>query len=170
MGMDGRTRVRPAEVALALGGPVVMGGIAGMPGAIPGVVYGAVAAPAIVAGVAAATLPALYIGTSMAGAAPPAAEIVRATIHAGGRGALALFGLAAPAAFLIASTSDARLAPLLALVAMSVGGYAALRHLWTDFVGAAPEGRRGGAGLLFVAWAVIASAIGARLLVVHLAG
>lgn len=98
------TRIGPTA-GLAIGGPVVMGAVLGMPLGASGMLTQATALPAILFGVALLTAPALYIATSLLGIAPPARDSLAAGVRAMRAAGLVMLGLAAPAAFLLATTA-----------------------------------------------------------------
>ena len=167
--MEGNESGRVSRVMFAVGGPVVIGAILGLPHAPEGIGRGALVIPAILLGVGLATLPALYIGCSLAGVAPPARDVATAALRAARNGGVVFAGLALPLAFLIASASGGGVVPVLGMMAISVGGFAALRAIWRDLFAIDPSRRaRQDAGAIFGVWAVLALAIGGRLLVENL--
>lgn len=169
--MDGRTKVRPVEGILALGGPVVIGAVIGMPGALIGILHGAVTVPLVVAGVALTTFPALYILSALAGIAPPAAEMIGGGVRGARNGAIVCAGLAAPAAFLVASSRTSGLSLALGMAILGFAAFAATTAFWRALYGEdSSTARRNDSAALFVVWAILAAAIGGRLLLTHLVG
>ncbi len=169
--MEGNESGRVSRVMFAVGGPVMIGAILGLPHAPEGIGRGALVIPAILLGVGLATLPALYIGCSLAGVAPPARDVATAALRGARNGGVVFAGLALPLAFLIASASASGggVVPVLGMMAISVGGFAALRAIWCDLFAVDPSRRaRQDAGAIFAVWAVLALAIGGRLLVENL--
>ncbi len=166
---------RPGTTAaLAIGGPAVMGAVLGMPAGVHGMLAQAATLPAILFGVALLTAPALYIATSLLGLAPPAGESLAAYVRALRASGLVLLGLAAPAAFLLATTAapegvDAvqgvREHAGIAIFAIATVGGAALaayRKAWRDLF---PRKDPVAAFAVFAAWALVTSLMGAKLLI-----
>src|SRR5437868_10366954 len=135
-GGSGSTRMR---WLFAVGGPVVIGAIVGLPGAPAGLLRGAVTIPLVLFGVALSTLPALYIGCSMAGVAPPAREVAGAALRGGRNAGIAFLGLALPLAFLIGSSHGKFVAPVLGMIVLAAGAFAALRAIWGDLFATNPK-------------------------------
>ncbi|HVO30328.1 MAG TPA: hypothetical protein VMV18_06315 [bacterium] len=168
--MDGRTKVRPVEGMLALGGPMAIGAVIGMPGALAGILHGAAVVPLVVAGVALTTFPALYIVSTLGGVAPSASEMILGGVRGARNGAVACIGLAAPAAFLVASSRTPGLSLALGMAILAVAAYAAVTAFWRALYAEEPSrSRRQDAAAMFVLWAVLAGAIGGRILFTHLA-
>jgi hypothetical protein len=148
----------PVSVAIAAAGPTALGAIISLRLANPAP---AIAIPAVVLGVAAATLPALYIATAVTGAAPPLDHVARAVGRALFALGLAALGLAAPLLFLTTTTTDAGAAYGLTSVALVTALAIGLRVLHRELWG--PGLRTIALDLTFLAWAVSALIIGARL-------
>ena len=169
--MDGGNGSNRSRWLFAVGGPVVIGAIVGLPGAAEGILHGMTVIPLVLFGVALSTLPALYIGCSMAGVAPPARDVAGAALRGGRNAGVAFLGLALPLAFLIGSSHSGFVAPVLGMVVLGAGGFAALRAIWADLFAGNPSRRaRWDAAVVFCAWAAIATAIGARLFYENLRG
>ena len=66
---------------LAAAGPLAIGAIVGMQRGAVAIAHGSLPLPLILAGVTAVMLPALYIATSLMGAAPPAARVGDAVLR-----------------------------------------------------------------------------------------
>ena len=113
-----------SSLALAAAGPIAIGAILAARSGDPSAI---VAAPAILFGVVAATSPALYIGITAAGKAPPLATVARAFVVALGAFGIALAGLVLPAAFL--SLSSVTPVTSAATCSAALGG-AAVLALW----------------------------------------
>ena len=150
----------PASVRLALAaaGPVAMGAVLG---ARIASVSPVLALPVIVAGVTAVTAPALYIATAATGSAPSAQTMATAVVRALTALGVVLLGLAAPVAFLVATTTSVAAGVVvssLALGAASLAGLSALHRAL--FAGQPGSLLRDG---LFAAWAVVAMIIAGRL-------
>lgn len=131
-----RSRLHPQGALCAVGGPVVIGTIVGMPSGPFAAGHGALATPAILFGVTALMVPALYIATAFAGVAPPARRFAGAIGDGLRVCGVALLGLAAPAGFLAATSETAAAASLAgagALVASVLIGLRGLhRRLFAD--------------------------------------
>jgi hypothetical protein len=151
------SRSVPKGALAALGGPVAIGAIAGMQTGPFAIAHDAVAAPAIVLGVTALMIPALYIATAFAGIAPPArgfASGVGDGLRACG---VALFGLAAPAAFLAATTGSAEAAAALSAASLVAAVLVGLRALYIRLFGSGEIVHR----MIFAAWSAMALLLGA---------
>jgi hypothetical protein len=154
--------------ALAAAGPLVIGAILGLGGIHGAGQTGALDAlgaaallPLMLLGVTAAMIPALYIATSMAGAAPPAREVGRAVVRGFRSCGVAMLGLAAPAAFLLATTGGAGAAALLGGLIVCAGAFAGLRVLFAALFAEVLEPFI--VRLVFGFWALVALGIGARM-------
>ena len=147
---------------IAIGAVLGLGGVRGVAhtGALD-VVHAAAVLPAILLGVTAAMIPALYIATSLTGAAPPARQVGAAIGRAFRACGLAFFGLLAPVAFLLATSDSHRIAPLLGALVISVGVFSGLRVLFDDLFGQLLS--KASVRLVFVIWAAVSLAIGASM-------
>lgn len=152
----------PTAWLAAIGGPMILGAVLGLPFGAAAILRQALALTGVVLGVAALMGPALYVGLSLIGTAPPALQVVRGL----GRGlrscGLVLAGLAPAAAFLV-TTADSQLFALgigiwVVLFATLVGLGRAFRELLP------PGSVRLRALSMFAAWAVVALGLGAHLL------
>lgn len=157
---------------LAIGGPALMGAVLGLPLGLAGMAAGALALPAIVFGVALLTSPALYIGASLVGIAPPASDSLRAGVRALRASGLVLLGLAAPAAFLLATTAPAGAGAgahegvrLFALAVVGGAALAGFRKAYHDLFRLERVHDHVTAFVLFGAWALMTSLMGAKLLI-----
>jgi hypothetical protein len=150
----------PGSVLLAMAGPVAVGAVLGGERGLFAAAHVALGLPVVIGGLTAAMMPALYIGLAVTGAAPSAAGVALAT----GRGlramGLALLGVVAPLLFLLATVQDSRMA--IALGSLVVGGaaFAGLRALHRALFGAAGPAR---AQAVMLVWSLLALGIGARL-------
>jgi hypothetical protein len=133
-------RPRAALAALAAAGVLVPALILAATGGPP---YLLAAVPAVTFGIPALTAPALYVGITLVGGAPPLLAVVRAI----GRTLLALaimqLGLAVPAAFLVATASPATADAIVALAVAMASAVAVIRLRAEltpdDGVGPAPD-------------------------------
>jgi hypothetical protein len=115
--------------------------------------------PAVWIGVTALMVPALYIGSALAGRAPSARVVAQAVADGLTRSSVLLLGLAPGLLFLVATAGFNATASALVLAAAALGALAGLgtihRHLF----------RGGGLGgrLLFLAWSAVLVGIGIQL-------
>jgi len=159
--------VRSPSVALALGGPVVLGLALGLPFGLKAALGRAAFLPALVLGLALAMAPALYIALSLAHAAPPAAHVA-GSIGSSLRAAGTVMAGLAPATAFLATTSPSRLVVLgLGIVSVASAMLVGLRALADELFGASELRARGVAVL--VPWAAVALGLGAHLFVTTLA-
>ena len=159
---------RPTTLLLALGGPAAIGAVLGMPRGALAMARGAATLPAVLLGVTAVMLPALYIGTSLLGVAPPAGETPAVLGRALRATGTLLLGLAGPGLFLAGTMGSATTALVFAAFVTVVGSLVGLRSLFAGLF----EGRSPGlAGwLTAIAWSIVSLTIGARLFFVTLGG
>ncbi|ACY12912.1 hypothetical protein [Haliangium ochraceum] len=144
-----------------LAGPVALGAVLGLEVGPLTALLKSLALPAVLLGVAAVMVPALYVGATLTGAAPPAHLLVRSL----GRGfracGLVMLGLVAPALFLLATTQALGVAALVGTAATAAGVLIGLRVLFTDLF----RGRSTVAIAAFALWSLVALGIGLRLFV-----
>jgi hypothetical protein len=154
---------RSSAPLFALGGPLLIGALLGVPFGLESLFIGALELPAVLFGVALFMTPALYIGVSLCGVAPG----VGAVLSALGRGlwscGVLLLGLAPLLAFLLATNRGETAAGLFGFAAVFAGALAGLRALYAALLPEAADRRR--AALVFAAWALVSLGIGARLFV-----
>jgi len=108
--------IHPSSLLRTIGGPIALGAALGLPAGAGGLLRQAATLPGIVLGLTLLMAPALYIGSSLLGLAPPAADALRAAGRALRACGTLLLGLAPATAFLLATASDAR------SVALGLGG------------------------------------------------
>jgi hypothetical protein len=125
-----RSRTVPLDALCALGGPLVIGAIAGMRAGPFAAAHEAVLTPAVLFGVTALMIPALYIVTAFAGIAPAARGFAGAIGEGLRACGVALLGLAAPAAFLVATAQTAEAAALVGTAALCAAALVGLRALY----------------------------------------
>jgi hypothetical protein len=146
-------------LALALAGPLALGALIGLPLSAAAAALEAGAVSALMLGLAATMVPALYIATALVGLAPGAGEF-GAAVLAGLRSAgTAMLGLAAPAAFLVA-TSNIEAAAVIGGAALLGGTLIGLRRLYARLLGDADSIL---GAVLFIGWSAIALVVGGRL-------
>lgn len=85
------------------------------------------AVPAVTFGIPVLTAPALYVGVTLAGDAPPLVAVVRAVARALIALAVMQLGLAVPAAFLVATASPATAQAIVAVAVVLAAGVATIR-------------------------------------------
>jgi hypothetical protein len=153
---------RPTTLLVVLGGPALTGACLGLPFGGRTMLTEAALVPAIILGLTALMAPALSIGATLLGVAPPAAAVGRAVGHALRVLGTALLGLAPPAAFLLATALSPGLARVIAALVLVGAALCALRLLYGSMFASRGTGAR--ALPLFAAWALVCGAIGGRLL------
>jgi len=148
-------------VLVAAAGPAAIGAVLGMPRGGLAMASGAAILPAILLGVTVLMVPALYITTSLLGAAPPARET---PTHLGGAlramGTI-LLGLAPPSAFLAATMGSGATVLVLGALVTTFGTLVGLRRLFAGMFGGRPAGMP--AVLACALWSLVALVIGGRL-------
>jgi hypothetical protein len=158
-------RRRPHALALDLAvtaaGPFALGVAVGLGSSLSAVLIGSLSLPAVLLGVALLLVPALYIVAALTGVAPPAREMLAQTAAAMRSGSIVLLGLAPALAFLATSSADKSIAPVLAMGALGCGALLGFRDLYRRMFTDLDEHQR--ALSVFVAWALVASGIGAKL-------
>jgi hypothetical protein len=153
---------RPLSALCAIGGPVAAGAVLGLPLGVTALAARATMLPAIYFSVMALMVPALYIGITLIGRAPPAREIAVAVGRAARACGLVWLGVAPAAAFVLTSIQGRDVIAAGGMAMIWVGVAIALRVLWDElgmFQAPVP------AKLLFIAWAVVAQGIGGRMVV-----
>jgi hypothetical protein len=159
--MDGtRTYALPAAAAL---GPIALGAVIGSQLGPWTAAREAVLIPAIIVGLTAITVPALYIGMVATGSRVTAGGLARAVVRGLEAVGVTLLGLAAPLAFVLATSRAPRLGVLVgagALAAAAVLGINRVRLSIRDDARLEPSALDAG---LFLAWAAIALVLGASL-------
>jgi hypothetical protein len=158
----------PGPLLVAVAGPAAVGAALGIPLGAREMAHDLVALPLVIAGVTLVMAPALYVATTLSGAAPSATQFAEAC----GRGlracGIVLLGLAPPLLFLLSTSAAAPdLVTALGVMAVAAGTCAALRVVGTAVVG--EGGRRFRSMGLFAVWALISLAIGLRLFLDHIA-
>jgi hypothetical protein len=153
------SRSVPLGAICAVGGPAAIGAIVGMQSGLFAAAHEALAAPAILFGVTALTIPALYIATAFARIAPPARRFARAVGEGLSGCGIALLGLAAPTAFLAATTGTAESASLVGAAAIAAAILVGMRALYLRlFEGA---GTRIVHHIIYGCWSALALLLGA---------
>lgn len=162
------TPVGSTGLAIAVGGPMALGAVLGASGVRGGVdpgvldiIQSSAILPIILLGVTAAMIPALYIATSLSGAAPPAHAVGGAVIRGFRACGITLFGMLAPVAFLLATSDSQGVTSLVGALVVSVGVFAGLRVLFADLFESAREPVT--VRVVFSVWALVALAIGASM-------
>ncbi len=166
--LHGVRQMTSIDWILASAGPVAIGAILGMQSGAPAIVEKSLALPLLLVGVAVIMLPALYIGISLIGAAPPARDVMRAVARGFRACGVILLGLTAPSAFLLATSQNGVLAALLGAAVVAVGAFAGLRVIFSDLVSRRSEPVLIAA--VFALWSLVSLAIGARMYFQVMAG
>jgi hypothetical protein len=146
---------RGAAIALTAAAPVAIGAVMA---ARAEVLAPMAAAPSIVFGVVAATAPALYIATAVAGDAPPLSAMARAIGVALCAFGIALAGLVLPVAFLSLSSVDKTTTILACTISLGSAAVHAMMRLAREL-----ELRSLLSNLLYGVWAIAVLGISARL-------
>lgn len=140
-----------------------MGAVLGLPGGPARMVTEGLLLPAVVFGVTALMAPALYIGMSLAGSSPPAAEVVRAFGEALKASGIVLAGLAPATAFLLATAEGAWAVWVFGTLAVAAAALLGVRRLFnelrdedTSLLRSLP---------LYTVWAIVALGLGGHFFV-----
>jgi hypothetical protein len=153
-----------SSALLAVFGPSVTGALLAIhsSGGIWAMGRNAVALPLVIGGVAAVMLPALYIATTLAGAAPSAQDFGAAALRALRAFGLVLCGVTAPVAFVLATSTSSHAAIAIGGLTVLAGAAACLRVLFSDLFGDARRSLalRGACA----AWAALTLAIGVHMM------
>jgi hypothetical protein len=142
-------------------GPAACGAVLGLPAGPAKVAVLAVVVPAAVLGLAVLMVPALYVGATLAGVAPPARQVVKAAGDAITGCGIALLGLVPPTGFVVATANRSRGIWVVGLVVIGAAVIVGLARLYRELFG--EPARR--APFLFGTWALVALGLGARLFV-----
>jgi hypothetical protein len=157
---------RSKDPLVALGGPALVGAIVGARGGTAAFARDVLLVPGVIGGVTLLMLPALYIGASLVATAPAPAALARTVGRALAACGVLLLGLAAPAAFLLATIKGEDAAWIVGALVLASGGLAALRVVYVEVL----DAERASVGMLalFTGWAIVALAMGFRLCAVAL--
>jgi hypothetical protein len=150
---------RTALVALA--GPALLGAALGMPFGLPKLLSEAAMVTAIVVGLSVLMIPALYIATTLVGAAPSADQVGASAASALRAGGTLLLGLAPATLFLIATSQTHVIVWILGFLVLSVSMIASLRILFSDLF-TTPTARLR-ALPVFLIWSIVSLGLGAHL-------
>ncbi|MBI3072344.1 MAG: hypothetical protein HYY84_09520 [Deltaproteobacteria bacterium] len=149
------------DAAIALAGPAAAGVCIGIAQGGSAMLECAAIVPLISFGLTAFMVPALFIGAAYVGPVPAAAAFARATLYALRNAGVVLLGLAAPLAFLVATTLHPNTSLAFGAAALAAAGIIGLRSLvsalWSR------ESMSSASVLLFVFWSCAYLAIGATL-------
>ena len=151
-----------SKVWLGLAGPIALGAVLGLGAGVRTMLTQSVLLPCLIVGLTLSLVPALYIGLSLTGSAPPpwkgAAVVAKALVASG----IVMAGLSPAVSFLVVSASargyDRDLGFLVAGSAALVG----MRQLASGLLESTP--RRERSMLVFAAWSLVALSLGADLL------
>jgi len=159
--IDSQSRVMSALIAI--GGPLALGATLGVPLGMKKMLADSVMLPALVLGLTVMMAPALYIGMTLVGAAPPASRVGAGVVRALRASGVVMAGLAPALAFLLSTTLSN--IPMYVFGALAVGGatLAGLHALWSELV-TAPEHRLR-AIPVFGLWALVSLGLGAHLFI-----
>ena len=163
--MDTTTHRPPVSLDLALGfgGPAALGLTMGLTGVSASVLLSAVALPGAVLGTTLLMLPALYIGSALAGADTHARQMVRDALGALREAGIGCLGLT-PALLFLCATSSGSAGQLAVAFGLLVAAMLGLRGFYVRLFDELELGlAKGKAVLIFAAWALVALGIGARM-------
>lgn len=146
---------------LAIAGPAVIGAALGMPFGLSKLLAEAGMVTAIVVGLSVFMIPALYIGTTLIGAAPSADRVGAAAASALRAGGTLLLGLAPATVFLIATSQTRLVVWALGFLVLAAGMMASLRILFSDLFTTSAARLR--ALPVFLIWSVVSLGLGAHL-------
>jgi hypothetical protein len=159
--LDTRSFRRPVAAAL---GPAALGAVLGGQISPALALREAALVPALVVGLTIATVPALYIATVATGSRMTAPVLARATLRGLEGLGVVLLGLAAPLAFLVATTQMPRLGLMLGTGAIGVAALLGMRRMRAAM--REGDGRPSFVdGGLFLVWGGVAGVLGARMFV-----
>jgi hypothetical protein len=156
------TRSFTLPVAAALG-PAALGAVLGAQISPVVALREAALVPAIIVGLTAATVPALYIATVATGSRLTARGLARSVARGLEGLGVVLLGLVGPIAFVVATTRLIEVGVVVGMVAVGVAATLGLRRMRAAMI-EDDTVATGIDGWLFLAWAVIAAVLGARLL------
>lgn len=148
---------------LAVGGPLVLGATLGVRFGIHKIVTEAAVLAGLMLGLTIMMAPALYIGLSLVGAAPPAARLAESVGSALRASGTVMAGLAPATAFLLSTTLSHVVVYILGVVAVAGAALAGLRALWLE-LDASPGTRLRALGV-FGIWSLVSTGLGAHLFV-----
>ena len=139
-------------------GPLLMGAVLGLPAGAAGMLRQGWMLPAVVFGVAALMAPALYIGMSLVGVSPPAAEVAKAFAESLRACGTVLAGLAPATAFLLATADGDWAVWVFGIAAVASAALLGVRRLFNEL-------RTREASLLrslplYLAWALVSLGLG----------
>ena len=146
---------------LALGGPALLGAALGMPFGLSRLLSEAAIVPAIVVGLSVFMIPALYIATTLIGAAPSADQVGASAASSLRAGGTLLVGLAPATLFLIATSQTRAMVWVLGFLVLAAAMVASLRILFSDLFTA--QAARVRALPVFLIWALVSFGLGALL-------
>ena len=157
--MSTTTFPTPMSWFLALAGPLATGSAVAL--SAHGSVAEGLLFPLVTVGVGVGLLPALYVGSAIAGVAPSAIKLANEFAHSLSRAGLFLLGLAPALAFLCVSATEAGTVAVLGRSTIIAGGVFALWLLFRfAFSG---SGRPVRAFVLFSGWSLVAFGLGRAL-------
>jgi len=143
-------------------GPVALGLALGFGSGVRAMLSRGLLLPALVVGLTVALTPALYIGLSLSGAAPPARDVARAIGESLCSAGLVMIGLAPATLFLVASTRSSGVIEALGTVVIGGAALLGMRRLSqllfaNQLVTFRPVA-------VYAGWAIVALSLGSKLL------
>ena len=154
---------RATSLLVAVGGPLVLGATLGVPFGVRKILTDSVLLPGLVIGLTLMMAPALYIGMSLVGAAPPASRVGTAVGRALRAGGIVMAGLSPATAFLLSTTLSHAFVYVFGVLAVGGATLAALRALWGELV-TEPD-KRLRAIPVFGIWSAVSLGLGLHLFI-----
>jgi len=145
-----------------IGGPVLLGAVIGLPFGAQTMLYQAVSLPAVLLGITLLMAPALYIGLTLVGVAPPARRVVAALLEGLRVCGVVFVGLCPATAFILATATTATPALLLGTAVVAGGTIAGLRASFAQLLAGVPLVR---AVPLVALWTTVSLGLGAHLFI-----
>lgn len=162
LGEGARRGLRPLDAVWALAGPLLTGAVIGATGDSQSAAAGAALLTGVIIGVGLLMLPGLYVLASATRLVDGSREVMTATLEGFRDIGVVLCGLTPALAFLLAVGNSPTVQELLGSLVISVSVIVALRTLHHRLFARADDNPR--ALWLFLGWAVLALAVGQRLL------
>jgi hypothetical protein len=153
---------------LALSGPIALGAVLGLGSGSRAIFAQSVLLPCLVVGLTLALAPALYIGLSLAGGAPPPLALIGELRKGLASTGTVMAGLSPAVLFLVVASGDHSANVVLGIAVAGGAALIGLRQLFCGLIQKSPSRQR--FALIFVPWTMIALSLGSDLLVSLLEG
>lgn len=142
---------------IALAGPAAIGACVGWPIGAEGMMTVSALLPLSFVAVGLMTLPGLYVGAALVGAAPDAREMAAAVLNACRDQGIALLGLAPALLFLCATATDIHEAMVMGTIGVMLGTAVGMRAFYHRLREVAHSGLIMG---IFAIWAMLSAGLG----------